>query len=143
MLPLEVTHMKIKFVAGFGPLVRDRQVSLEFYRDTLGLPLHGDEYVSADEIDGVKHFGQWTLEAAAQSIFGTRQWPSDVPTPQANIEFDVESEEAVGRAAQELRNAGHRILVGPKKEEWGQTVLRLSSPEGLLISITYTPWMQS
>src|SRR5947199_250911 len=57
--------MRVQFVAGFGPLVRDRQASLAFYRDTLGLPLQGDEYVSADDLEGVKHFGQWTLEDAA------------------------------------------------------------------------------
>ncbi len=133
--------MKVKFVAGFGPLVRDRQASLVFYRDMLGLPLRGEKYVSADEIEGVKHFGQWTLEDAAQAIFGKREWPADLPVPQANIEFDVESEEALEQAAEELRAAGYPILVGPKKEEWGQSVLRLLSPEGLLIGITYTPWM--
>ena len=133
--------MKIAFVAGFGPLVRDREASLSFYRDTLGLPLRGEEYVSTDDLEGVKHFGQWHIDDAAEAIFGQREWPHDVPVPQANIEFDVESEEALERAAQEVRAAGHRVLVGPKKEEWGQSVLRLLGPEGLLISITYTPWM--
>jgi catechol 2,3-dioxygenase-like lactoylglutathione lyase family enzyme len=126
--------MQIKFVAGFGPLVRDRQESLRFYRDTLGLPLRGEDYVAADDLEGVKHFGQWTLEDAAESIFGTRRWPSDVPLPQANIEFDVDSEESLDNAAMELREAGYRVLVGPKKEAWDQTVVRVSSPEGLLIS---------
>jgi catechol 2,3-dioxygenase-like lactoylglutathione lyase family enzyme len=133
--------MRVQFVAGFGPLVRDRQASLAFYRDALGLPLKGDGYVSADDLEGVRHFGQWTLEEAAESIFGTREWPADLPVPQANFEFDVESEKALDEAAEELRSAGYSILVGPKKEEWGQTVLRLQGPEGLLISITYTPWM--
>src|SRR2546423_861141 len=131
--------MKVQFVAGFGPLVRDRAASLAFYRDTLGLPLHGDDYVSADDLDGVKHFGQWALADAAETIFGTREWPAELPVPQANIEFDVESEDALHRAADELRRAGHSILVGPKKEDWGQTVLRLLGPEGLLISLTFTP----
>jgi len=133
--------MRVKFVAGFGPLVRDRQASLAFYRDKLGLPLQGDEYVSADDLEGVKHFGQWTLEDAAESIFGKREWPADLPIPQANIEFDVDSEKSLDEAARELRAAGYPILTGPKKEEWGQTVLRLQGPEGLLVSITYTPWM--
>lgn len=133
--------MKVKFVAGFGPIVRDGETSLAFYRDTLGLPLHGEEYVSTDELEGVKHFGQWHIEDAAEAIFGKREWPQDVPIPQANIEFDVESEEALQQAAEELRAAGHRILVGPKKEEWGQSVLRLLGPEGMLIGITYTPWL--
>jgi catechol 2,3-dioxygenase-like lactoylglutathione lyase family enzyme len=134
--------MKTSFVAGFGPLVRDLPASLAFYRDTLGLPLCGDEgYVATDERDGVRHFGQWRLEDAARSIFGTDAWPEGVPVPQANLEFDVESEAAVEDAAASLRAAGHPVLVGPKVEPWGQTVLRLLGPEGMLISITYTPWM--
>lgn len=135
--------MRVSFVAGFGPLVRDLDTSLAFYRDTLGLPLHGDDYVSADDLDGVRHFGQWRLEDAARSIFGTDRWPDDVPAPQANVEFDVESAADVEAAAESLRAAGYPVLVGPKIEPWGQTVLRLLGPEGLLISITYTPWMHA
>jgi catechol 2,3-dioxygenase-like lactoylglutathione lyase family enzyme len=134
--------MKISFVAGFGPLVRDLPASLAFYCDTLGLPLEGDdEYIATNDLDGVRHFGQWRLEDAARSIFGTDAWPEDVPIPQANLELDVESEAAVEDAAASLRAAGYPVLVGPKVEPWGQTVLRLLGPEGLLISITYTPWM--
>ena len=91
--------MKIKFVAGFGPLVRDAKASLTFYRDVLGLPIVGDDYLAMDAFDGIKHFGQWTVEDAAESIFGTREWPSDIPIPNANMEFDVDSPEAVHAAA--------------------------------------------
>src|SRR5437899_6149966 len=104
--------MRVKFVAGFGPLVRDRQASLAFYRDTLGLSLQGDEYVSADDLEGVKHFGQWTLEDAAESIFGKREWPADLPIPQANIEFDVDSEKSLDEAARKLRAAVYPIVTG-------------------------------
>ncbi len=31
--------MKVLFVAGFGPIVRDMEASLCFYRETIGLPL--------------------------------------------------------------------------------------------------------
>ena len=133
--------MKVQFMAGLGPLVRDPKASLAFYRDVLGLPLVGDDYVSADNWKGTRHFGQWSVADAAESIFGSREWPADVPLPQANLEFDVESEAAVEDAAREITGAGYPILVGPKKEAWGQTVVRLLSPEGLLISVTYTPWM--
>jgi len=134
--------MKIKFVAGFGPLVRDRSASLAFYRDVLGLPLVGDDdYVAMDGFDGIKHFGQWTVEDAAESIFGTREWPSDIPVPSANMEFDVESPEAVAEAARELEAAGYPVLVGPKTEPWNQTVVRLIGPEGMLVTISYTPWL--
>ena len=127
-------------MAGLGPLVRDKAASLAFYRDLLGLPLVGDDYVAADDLEGVRHFGQWTVEDAARSIFGTPDWPADVPLPQANLEFEVDSPEAVGTAAREIEAAGHPLLVGPVTEPWGQTVVRLLGPEGLLVSITYTPW---
>jgi catechol 2,3-dioxygenase-like lactoylglutathione lyase family enzyme len=133
--------MRVKFMAGLGPLVRDTEASLKFYRDVLGMPLVGEDYVSADNWEGTRHFGQWSVEDAAESIFGTREWPSDVPLPQANLEFDVDSEEELAAAANELRAAGYPPLVGPKKEEWGQSVVRVIGPEGLLISVTYTPWM--
>ena len=133
--------MKVSFLAGLGPLVREPERSLAFYRDVLGLPLVGDDYVAADNWQGLRHFGQWTLEEAAESIFGTREWPADIPVPQANIEFDVESEEAVAAAAAELTAAGYPPLVGPKKEPWNQTVVRVIGPEGFLVSVTYTPWL--
>ena len=133
--------MQIKFVAGFGPLVRDPAASLAFYRDILGRPLRGEGYVFADELDGVSHFGQWSGADAARAIFGIDEWPADVPLPQANVEFDVDSEADLADAARELRDAGYPPLVGPKREPWGQSVVRLLGPEGLLISITYTPAM--
>ena len=34
------------------------------------------------------------------------------------------------------------MLVRNKKEPWGQTVSRFISPEGLLVGITFTPWMR-
>ena len=134
--------MKINFVAGFGPLVRDSKASLTFYRDVLGLPLVGaDDYMAMDGFDGIKHFGQWTVEDAAEAIFGPRAWPADIPVPNANIEFDVESPEAVGEAARELAAAGYPLLVGPKTEPWNQTVVRLIGPEGMLVTISHTPWL--
>jgi catechol 2,3-dioxygenase-like lactoylglutathione lyase family enzyme len=131
--------MKVLFVAGFGPIVRDLQESARFYRDGLGLPLPEGDYVATDDLPGVKHFGLWTLADAAESCFGSREWPQDIPAPQGGIEFDVDD---VAAGAEELRAKGYRLLVGPKEEPWGQTVARLLSPEGLLVGITLTPWMR-
>ena len=122
--------MRLSFMAGLGPLVRDQEASLKFYRDVLGLPFVGADYVSLDNWEGLRHFGQWTVADAAESIFGTREWPADVPVPQANLEFDVESEAAVEQAARELQAAGYPLLAGPKKEPWNQTVVRRSGPRG-------------
>ena len=42
--------MKVLFVAGFGPIVRDLEESARFYRDALGLPLPEGEYVSTNDL---------------------------------------------------------------------------------------------
>jgi len=131
--------MKVLFVAGFGPIVRDMDASLRFYRETIGMPLEEGSDVSTEKVDGVKHFGLWPLAEAAESCFGSREWPSDIAAPQAWVEFDVED---VAAAAEELRKRGYRLLVAPKTEPWGQTVARFLSPEGLLVGVTVTPWMR-
>ena len=131
--------MKVLFVAGFGPIVRDMDASLRFYRETIGMPLEDGSDVSTEKVDGVKHFGLWPLAEAAESCFGTREWPSNVAAPQGWVEFDVED---VAAAAAELQAKGYRLLVAPKTEPWGQTVARLLSPEGLLVGVTITPSMR-
>jgi len=83
----------------------------------------------------------WPLAQAAESTFGTPEWPADLPTPQAWMELDVESADAVATAAAEMEAAGHRVLRGTLEEPWGQTTARLLSPEGLLVGISFTPWM--
>jgi hypothetical protein len=35
------------------------------------------------------------------------------------------------------------VLIGAHEEPWGQTTARLLSPEGLLVGITFTPWMHT
>ena len=133
--------MEIKFIAGFGPIVTHTGDAAEVWRDNLGLPLGHGEYLASDEIDGAKHFGLWPLEAAAQACFGTDEWPKERTVPQATIEFEVESPEAVTAAAVELADAGRDMIHEAKEEPWGQTVARMQSADGLLIGITYTPWM--
>ncbi len=132
--------MKILFVAGFGPVVRDIAASRALYRETLGIPFEGDEndYLHA-ALDGCRHFALWRLEDAAESCFGRRDWPADVPVPQAWIEFDVEN---MDEAVAELRSGGHRLLVAARTEPWGQIVSRLLAPEGTLVGVTITPGMR-
>jgi hypothetical protein len=66
-----------------------------------------------------------------------------VTVPQAWLELDVESSEAVAAAVAELEAAGYRMLRGVRQEPWGQTTAHLLSPEGLLLGVTYTPWMHA
>jgi catechol 2,3-dioxygenase-like lactoylglutathione lyase family enzyme len=129
--------MKVLFVAGVAPIVPDLAAARSLYVDGLGLPLSDDDYPATFALEGVKHFGLWPLAEAAVACFGRREWPSDVPVPQASIEFEVED---VAAAAAELESRGHRLLHGPRTEPWGQTVARLLGPEGLLVGLSYAPW---
>lgn len=134
--------MRIRFVAGFGPITPDPETSHAFYRDGLGIAFEEtDGYRHTDQLEGVRAFALWPLAQAAQACFGRTDWPTERPVPQAWLEFDVGSEAEVSDAAAELEAGGYMLLVPPKREEWGQTVCRLLSPEGLLVGVTYTPWM--
>ncbi|HEX3220710.1 MAG TPA: VOC family protein [Candidatus Limnocylindria bacterium] len=135
--------MKASFVAGFGPIVRDMDASRAFWGSGLGIELEeiSPGYWVSDKLEGVKHFGMWPLSQAAEAIFGTDQWPADIPQPTAWMELDIESPDAVAPAVAELEAAGHRILRDAHDEPWGQTTSRLLSPEGVLVGVTYTPWM--
>jgi hypothetical protein len=137
----KIGNIKILFVAGFGPIVRERDASRKLYAETFDIPFKEDEggYLHTEALKGVKHFALWPLSQAALSCFGKDSWPDDIPVPQAWIEFDVDS---VEQATVELESRGYRVLMAAKKEPWGQTVTRFIGPEGLLVGITFTPWMR-
>ena len=134
-------NIDVLFIAGFGPIVRDPIASRKFYSEALALPLKEDTdgYLHTGALDGVKHFALWPLDQAAQSCFGTDQWPGDLSVPQGWIEFDVED---IEKATAELKSQGYKLLVAMRKEPWGQVVTRLLGPEGLLVGITHTPAMR-
>jgi hypothetical protein len=133
--------MRILFIAGFGPVATDVGQSRRLYEQALGLAFKVEEgeYLHTEELAGAKTFAVWPLAQAAESCFGTGQWPGDIPAPQAWLEFDVDDIEA---ATRELEERGFRLLVRTRTEPWGQVVTRLLSPEGLLVGITVTPWMR-
>ena len=122
----EIAGLKVLFVAGFGPLVRDPVTSKAFYVDTLGLPLEAmpgnPDYFHSEKLDGVRHFAMWPLALASESCFGTRVWPDHVPTPHSWLEFDVED---VATASKVLKDRGYTLLVDCRTEPWGQTVTRV------------------
>jgi catechol 2,3-dioxygenase-like lactoylglutathione lyase family enzyme len=135
--------MNVRCVSTFAVITPDPAESRKLYVDALGLPLSANEgdYIHTDKVDGLKHLGVWPLWEAAQACFGTHEWPADRTPPQASIEFDVESPEAVVTAADELTRAGFDLLHGAREEPWGQMVARLQSGEGLIVGISYVPSM--
>jgi hypothetical protein len=136
-----VANLEVLFIAGFGPIVRDSGESLKLYGDALAIRFkeEGGGYLHTEAVPGAKSFALWPLSQAAQSCFGKDSWPETIPAPQAWLEFDVDS---VEKATAALESAGYRMLIKSKKEPWGQIVSRFISPEGLLVGITYTPWMR-
>jgi catechol 2,3-dioxygenase-like lactoylglutathione lyase family enzyme len=134
----DIEGLKVLFIAGFGPIVRDTTESRKLYADTLGIRFkeESDSYLHTEAVPGAKTFALWPLSQAAESCFGSDSWPDNIPAPHAWLEFDVDSVET---ATEALESAGYRMLVKNREEPWGQTVSRFLSPEGLLIGITVTP----
>jgi catechol 2,3-dioxygenase-like lactoylglutathione lyase family enzyme len=137
----QIGKIKVLFIAGFGPIVRDANASRSLYQQAMGITFkeENDGYLHTEALNGAKSFALWPLSQAAHSCFGKDSWPGEISPPQAWLEFDVESVEA---ATGELESRGFQILVKNKKERWGQTVSRFLTPEGLLVGITFTPSMR-
>ena len=138
------SNIKVLFITGFGPIVRETAESHKLYREALGIPFKVEKEESADylhteALQGAKTFALWPLSQAAHSCFGSYSWPEDIPVPQAWLEFDVDN---VEKATADLQSQGYRILVKNKEEPWGQIVTQFISPEGLLVGITFTPSMR-
>jgi len=133
--------IKVLFIAGFGPIVRETAESRKLYGEALGIHFKEESggYLHTEALQGAKTFALWPLSQAALSCFGNESWPEDIPVPQAWLELDVDS---VEKATADLESRGYRILVKNKKEPWGQIVTRLLSPEGLLVGVTFTPAMR-
>jgi len=136
-----MTNTSVQFVAGFGPIVTDAELSRALYQQALGIQFKRENggYFHTESVDGVKTFALWPLSQAAESCFGTKAWPNDIPAPQGWLEFDVAD---VDKATDELEARGYHMLVKSRKEPWGQTVSRFLSPEGLLVGLTFTPSMR-
>jgi catechol 2,3-dioxygenase-like lactoylglutathione lyase family enzyme len=136
--------MNILFIASISVIAPDPPKSRELYVDALGLPLtadQGGEYWHSEKIAGSKHFGVWPLSEAAQACFGAPEWPSELNVPQASVEFEVEDADAVTAAGEELEEAGFELLHLAREEPWGQTVARVLSSEGVIVGISYAPWL--
>ena len=134
-------NINVLFIAGFGPIVRDATASRKLYNQVLGVDFKEEDggYLHTEALKGANSFALWPLSHVAQSCFGKDSWPDKIPAPQAWLEFDVDD---VEKATAELELRGYRMIVKDRKEPWGQTVTRFLSPEGILVGITFTPWMR-
>ncbi len=136
--------MEIEFIASVSVITTNVATSNRFFIDMMGLPLEaaaGDDYFHSEHIEGSKHFGVWPLTEAAQACFGSSTWPASRLVPQASLEFEVADAGAVQAAAEELATKGYALLHDAREEPWGQTVARLQSIEGLVIGISFAPWL--
>lgn len=134
--------MNIIAIAGYAVITEDFEASRALYQDRFRLPFRvKDGYHYVDGFDGAKHFGIWPLSEAAKSCFGNTVWPDDVPQPQATIEYELDAIESVQAAVRELKTAGQAFVHEARLEPWGQTIARFISPEGLLVGLSFAPWL--
>jgi len=136
--------MRIRFIGSIGVISRSRSAGRRFYRDSLNLPLvsaKGGDFLFTQKLEGSRYFGVWPLSEAARTCFGRDRWPRGHPVPQMFIEFEVGSPAAVTRAAAELTGQGLRLLHPPRTDPWGQRVVRLQTRDGLIVGISFVPWM--
>jgi hypothetical protein len=112
--------IRILFVAGFGPIVRNADASRKLYVEALNIPFKEESggYLHTGALQGAKEFALWPLSQAAESCFGNSTWPDSLPPPHAWLEFDVDSSRApqrslnrrgIGCLSRTRRNHGVRL----------------------------------
>ena len=132
------------FIGSLGIIVRDRTAGRALYVKDLGLPLKSPrrgDFLYTQKLPGSRYFGVWPLSAAARACFGRPRWPRGRPVPQMFVEFEVAERGQVALAGAHLRARGHALLHEPRTDAWGQTVVRLQTDDGLLVAVSYVPWM--
>jgi catechol 2,3-dioxygenase-like lactoylglutathione lyase family enzyme len=136
--------VRICFIGSIGVITRSRSEGQRFFRGALKLPLErgeGSDFLFSQKLEGSKYFGVWPLTEAARVCFGRNRWPAGHRVPQMFIEFEVSSPGSVSKAASELTSKGYILLHPPRTDPWGQRVVRLQTGDGLIIGISYVPWM--
>lgn len=65
-------NIKVLFIAGFAPIVREATASRKLYNQILdiGFKEENDGYLRTEALKGAKSFALWPLSQAAQSCFG-------------------------------------------------------------------------
>ena len=136
--------MKPVFIGAVGVITSNLARGRRFFVDTMGLPLvqaEGTRFLHSEKLEGSRYFGVWPLSEAARTCFGTDIWPAGRPVPQAFVEFELDNPESVPVAASELESKGYKLLHSARTDPWGQTVARLQTRDGLIVGISFVPWM--
>ncbi len=136
--------MRIRFIGSIGVITRSRSEGRRFFRDALELPLEraeASDFLFSQKLEGSKYFGVWPLTEAARVCFGSKRWPAGHPVPQMFVEFEVGSPASVTKAASELTSKGYTLLHAPRTDPWGQRVVRVQTGDGVIVGISYVPWM--
>ena len=136
--------MRPQFIGAVGLITSSLAKGRALYVNDLGLPLRqaeGAGFLHSTRLGGGRYFGVWPLAEAARTCFGTNRWPADRPVPQMFIEFEMANPAGVSAAASELESKGYTLLHRPRTDPWGQTVARFQTEDGVIVGISYVPWM--
>ena len=114
----QLGNIKVLFIAGFGPIVREATASRKLYNQILGIGFkeENDGYLHTEALKGAKSFALWPLSQAAHSCFGEDSWPHEIPAPRCEKRDSVShagtpNARATSRANR--RHSGPRRAHGP------------------------------
>jgi lactoylglutathione lyase len=115
--------------------VADLEMSLQFYRDVIGIPLREESHDS-DKLDrwyGGEHAAySWTDGAFIHFALYPSALPHRPVTTAVQIGFHVERFDDIHAR---VMRAARPILQTPRDEPWGRTA-RYLDPDGNIVSIT-------
>ena len=136
--------MEIEFVASFAVITPDPATSRKLYLDALGLPLEGADGPRLHphrEHRRRQALRRLAARAGGGGLLRRQDWPEDTPVPQAASSSRSPSPEAVDAG-------GRRSCARPATSSCtrharsrGARPSRGCSPEGLIVGISYAPWM--
>jgi lactoylglutathione lyase len=112
--------------------VDDLEASVQFYRDTLGVPLRFSSETYAEFATEAAKFALFS-RAALPELIGREVPSGPVPWPQGEIAFFIEDPDA---EHQRLVRAGVTILAPPTDRPWGERTLHVTDPEGNVVELT-------
>ncbi len=110
-------------------LVQDFEVSLKFYRDTLGLAINSQDGKYADFKLGD------TLLAIFQKDQAISMFPESHMNSGGGAVYAYQVED-ITQSCEELKKKGIEIFSGPSTMSWGQTVAYFKDPDSNIWEIT-------